>query len=88
MDYCHCIADKLDISCGSAYFINHEGLGVTKYVEGGLQSSLQINTNGQSGNMHAVLSIYCEEGETFLRQIVTCEETRVNHYEPVSRHQT
>jgi hypothetical protein len=55
-------------------------LGITKFVQDGYQSSPQMSKKWACMEMHMqFLQQYCE-GEAFLQQIVTGDETWMHHY--------
>ena len=76
------VANRLQISHGSAYEIIHNRLGLHKFVQDGSQNTSQCCINKSVGHLPQNLDRYDKEGDAFLDRIITGDETWVHHYEP------
>jgi len=83
------VAGRLNVSVGSAYSLIHDSRKLSKgcsmwvpkeVTEEGKRKCLVICSRH--------LARYREEGDNFLQQIVTGDETWIHHYEPESKRQS
>ena len=83
------VSEMLGISVGSAQYIIHDVLGYRKvcarWVPHMLSPELKLNRSQVSDEL---LARYTDEGEAFLRRIVTGDETWVHHYDPENKRQS
>ena len=83
------VSEMLGISVGSAQFVIHDVLGYRKlcarWVPHMLSPELKLNRSRVSEEL---LARYTDEGEAFIRRIVTGDETWVHHYDPENKSQS
>jgi histone-lysine N-methyltransferase SETMAR len=83
------MAEKLGISSTSAYSIIHDTLNFRKVCARWVPKQLTEEHKATRVERCAVfLQQYREEGDTFLKRIVTGDETWVHYYEPESKQQS
>jgi hypothetical protein len=79
------VANKMNISCGSAYSNIHKDLGYHKICARWVPK--QLKDEHKWAHMETCMQFlqqYCE-GEAFLQWILLGNETLMHHYEPVSK---
>jgi len=82
------IADKLDIGCRSAYSIILKPSDITKVVQSGCQSSLQMGTNRHAWKCIHYFYDNITKERLSCKWIFTGNKTWVHHYEPASKYQS
>ena len=81
--------NHFEISHGSAYDIIHNRLGFRKVCAGWVPKELtEEHRNNRVAICERLLDRYANEGEAFLTQIVTGDETWVHHFAPESKRQS
>jgi len=83
------VAGRLNVSVGSAYSQIHDSLKFSKVCSRWVPKELTEECKRKRLDVCSRhLARYCEEGDNFLQQIVTGDETWIHHYEPKSKEQS
>ena len=82
------VAGRLNVSVGSAYSLIHGSLKFSKVCARWVPKELTEECKRKHLDIcFRHLACYREEGDNFLQQIVTGDETWIHHYEPKSKQQ-
>ena len=80
------VAGRLNVSVGSAYSLIHDSLKFSEVCARWVPKELtEEHTRKHLDICSQHLACYREEGDNFLQQIVTRDETWIHHYEPESK---
>ena len=83
------IAKSLDVSIGTVHKILHDDLGYSKVSCRWVPKMLTDENKAKRLEISKKsLDRFQREGDSFLDRIVTCDETRVAHYEPECKQQS
>jgi len=83
------VAGRLNVSVGSAYSLIHDSLKFSKVCARWVPKELTEDHKRKHLDICSRhLACYREEGDNFLQQIVTGDETWIHHYEPKSKRQS
>jgi len=83
------VAGRLNVSVGSAYSLIHDSLKFSKVCARWVPKELTEDHKRKRLDVCSRhLARYREEGDNFLQQIVTDDETWIHHYEPKSKGQS
>ena len=83
------VAGRLNVSVGSAYSLIHDSLKFSKVCARWVPKELTQECKHKRLDVCSRhLARYREEGDNFLQQIVTGDETWIHHYDPESKQQS